>query len=420
MMPSNQEDAMSETTARPLAAPVAAGERIVALDVLRGFAVLGILLINVQSFSMVMAAYNNPAANDKLDGAGYWVWALSYLLGDQKFMTIFSILFGAGVVLMTGRAAAKGAWSALLHYRRQFMLLLIGMAHAYLVWYGDILVAYSLCGMLLYLLRNRSPRTLLIVGMIVFSIASGLSLMAGASLPYWPPEQVEANRAMWAPPQEVIDEEIAHYRGGFSDQMLSRVPESVMMQSFVFFWWTFWRAGGLMLVGMALFKLGVLSAERDPGFYRRMAMIGLPVGWALVLYGIWSNTQAGFSLEYTMFLGSQFNYWGSLLVSLGYIGVVMLAVQHGWLAGLQRRLAATGRMALTNYLTQSLIATFVFYGHGLGMYERTSRPLQLAIVVAIWGLQLAWSPWWLERFRFGPFEWLWRSMTYLRLQPMRR
>lgn len=411
---------MSEPAARPLTAPVAGTERIVAIDVLRGFAVLGILLINIQSFSMVMAAYNNPTANDKLAGAGYWVWALSFLVGDQKFMTIFSILFGAGVVLMTGRAAAKGARTGLLHYRRQLMLLVIGMAHAYLIWYGDILVAYALCGMLLYPLRNRSPRTLLILGMIVFSVASGLSLMAGWSLQYWPPESVEANREMWAPPQEVIAEEIAHYRGGFSDQMLSRVPESVMMQSFVFFWWTLWRAGGLMLVGMALFKLGILSAERGPGLYRRLVMLGLPIGYGLVAWGIWSNTRAGFSLEYSMFLGSQFNYWGSLLVSLGYIGGVMLAVQNGWLAGLQRRLAATGRMALTNYLAQSLIATFIFYGHGLGMYERTSRPAQLAIVVAIWALQLAWSPWWLERFRFGPFEWLWRSMSYLRPQPMRR
>lgn len=411
---------MTETTATSGTAPVEAGERIVAIDVLRGFAVLGILLINVQSFSMVLAAYNNPAANDKLAGAGYWVWAASYLLGDQKFMTIFSILFGAGIVLMTGRAAARGARAGFLHLRRQINLLLIGMAHAYLIWYGDILVAYALCGIVLYLFRNRSPRTLLIVGMIVFSMSSGLSLMAGLSLPYWEPAQVEANRAQWAPAQEVIDEEIAHYRGGFTEQMQSRVPETVMMQSFVFFWWTLWRAGGLMLVGMALFRLGVLSAERDAAFYRRMALIGLPVGYALVGYGIYSSTVDGFSMEYTMFLGSQFNYWGSLLVSLGYIGVVMLAVQSGWLPSLQARLAATGRMALTNYLAQSLIATFIFYGHGLGMYERTTRPAQVLIVVAIWALQLLWSPWWLQRFRFGPFEWLWRSMTYLRLQPLRR
>jgi uncharacterized protein len=399
--------------------PVSGSERIVALDVLRGFAVLGILLINIQAFSMVGATYLNPSANSMLQGAGYWVWAASFLLGDQKFMTIFSILFGAGIILISRRAEAKGVKAGWLHLRRQSTLLLFGMAHAYLIWSGDILVAYAICGLVAYLFRNRSPRTLIVVGMLVFAVSSGLSVMAQLSMPTWPAEAMAEQVADWAPGQEEIDAEIAAFRGGWAQQMTQRVPDTLMMQTIVFFFWAGWRAGGLMLVGMALFKLGVLSAERSAAFYRRWVMAGLPVGYAIVAWGIWRNTEAGFAFERSMFIGAQPNYWGSLLVSMGYISLVMLAIRNGWMAGLQRRLAATGRMAFTNYLTQSLIATFIFYGHGLGMFERVPRPGQLLVVAAIWGVQLLWSPWWLERFRFGPFEWLWRSMVYMKPQPMR-
>lgn len=399
--------------------PVSLTERIVALDVLRGFAVLGILLINVQSFSMIGAAYLNPTANDKLDGAGFWVWAASFLLADQKFMTIFSILFGAGLVLMAGRTEARAGRPGWLNLRRQLVLLAFGMAHAYLVWYGDILVAYALCGLVAFWFRKLSPRALLLIGLLVFAVPSALNLMAQGSLPYWGPEDVAEQMVTWQPSVETIAEETAAYRGSWSQQMEQRVEEAYFFQTFLFLWWAGWRAGGLMLVGMALFRIGFLSAEMPSWAYRRVAIVALPVGLAVVAAGIWRNVQAGFAFEYSMFFGTEFNYWGSLLVSLGYIAVMMLAVQGGWMVGLQQRLGAVGRMALTNYLTQSLLATFVFYGHGLGLFEAVPRLGQLGVVVAIWALQLAWSPWWLARFRFGPFEWLWRSLTYMKAQPMR-
>lgn len=143
------------------------------------------------------------------------------------------------------------------------------------------------------------------------------------------------------------------------------------------------------------------------------------IGYPIVAYGVWSNLQAGFAFEWSMFLGSQFNYVGSIPVSLAYIGVVMLACRNSWLPGLQRRLAACGRMALSNYLLQTIIATFIFYGHGLGLFESLSRPYGHLVVLAIWIFQLWLSPWWLARYRFGPFEWLWRTATYLRPQPFR-
>lgn len=420
MSPKGGNWRMSESAAA--ATPVARGERIVAIDVLRGFAILGILIINIQSFAMVDASYLNPAATwpaGELTGANLWVWAVSYLLGDQKFMTIFSVLFGAGIVLMSGRAEAKGIRTVGLHYRRQFWLLLIGMGHAYLLWSGDILVTYALCALLLYWFRNLSPRALIVLGVVVVGVSSMLSLSAQFSMPYWGEEQIEDGRLGWAPPPEELQSGVDAYRGGWWEQMPQRAATALVLQTFIFLVWFGWRAGGLMLIGMALFKLGVLTAAREDAFYKRM-LLCLPVGLGIVAYGISRNLQEGFAFEYSMFLGAQFNYWGSMLVSLGYVAIVMLVCRRGLMTGLTDRLAACGRMALTNYLTQTIICTLIFYGHGLGLYERVQRPGQVLIVLGVWAAQLLWSPWWLARYSFGPFEWAWRSLTYVQLQPLRR
>lgn len=402
-----------------IAAPAGERERIVAIDVLRGFAVLGILLMNVQSFSMISAAYMNPTANDKLAGGGYAVWAFTHLFTDLKFMAVFSLLFGAGIVLMTGRAEQRGARVAGLHYRRQFWLLVIGLAHAHLVWYGDILVPYALLGMLLFGFRKRTPRTLMMGAAVLLGMGFLSMLLGGLSAPNWPPEVAAEQAAQWAPPPEEVAAQVDAYRGSWLEQQAVRSQEALMLETFVFAAFLGWRVGGLMLLGMALFKLGVLSAERSERFYRNLALAGLSLGLPIIAAGMVLNTVAAFEFPWSMFQGSLFNYVGSLGVALGYIGVVMLAVLRGWLPRLQERLAAAGRMALTNYLTQSLICTFLFYGHGMAWFERTSRAEQLLVVAAVWALQLWWSHWWLKRYRFGPFEWLWRSLTYMRLQPAR-
>ena len=369
------------------ATPTKPGERIVALDVLRGAAVLGILVINIQSFSMSFAAYQNPTAG-WFGGVDTWTWAVSYLVADQKMMTIFAILFGAGIVLVSERAAARGASPAGLHYRRQLTLLIIGLAHAYALWLGDILVTYALCAMWVFWLRRLRPLPLIVIGTSLVLVASLISLAAQASMPFWPPDAVADSASRWSPPADVVASEIAAYRGGWWEQMRARVPGALTLQTFVFGVWGFWRASGLFLIGMALFKLGVLTAERPDHFYRRLAAVTLPLGYAVVLYGILENLRAGFAFEYSMFLGAQFNYWGSIPVSLGYIGLIMLACRRHWLPGIQQRLAACGRMALTNYLGQTVLCTFVFYGHGLGLFGAVNRPGQLGVVLAVWVFQL--------------------------------
>ena len=408
----------AEAAPAPKAAPVRAGERIAAIDVLRGFAVLGILAMNVQSYSMIESAYLNPAANDRLSGAGFPAWLLTHIFFDTKFMSIFSMLFGAGMALMSERAASRGASATGVHYRRQFWLLVLGLAHAHLIWYGDILVPYALCGFLLYSLRNLKPRKLIVAGFAMTAVTPLFFLFTASTIPYWPPEASGPMQAGWAPAAAEVEAEIAVYRSGWLGQMSERVPDALELETSVFLLIFLWRSGGLMLVGMGLFKLGVLSARRSPAFYRRLATLGLGLGLPIVVAGVIFNTRHDFAFEHSMFQGSVFNYVGSLGVFLGYLALVMLAVQSGWLPGLQRRLQAAGRMAFTNYISQSVICTLIFYGHGLGLFERVDRLGQLGIVVAIWILQLLWSPWWLARFRFGPLEWLWRSLTYMKFQPM--
>jgi uncharacterized protein len=180
------------------------------------------------------------------------------------------------------------------------------------------------------------------------------------------------------------------------------------------------RVSKLMLVGMALFRLGVLSARRSSEFYRWCAALGLLAGIPVVGYGAWSNFRAGWTVPYSLFFGSQFNYWGSVAAALGWIGLVMLWCRSARAMGVRRRIAAVGRMAVSNYIFQSVVGTLVFYGWGFGLFGRVERVGQLAIVLAVWAIQLILSPLWLRRHAYGPLEWLWRSITYGRLEPIRR
>ena len=195
--------------------PTAPSERIVAMDALRGFAVLGILIMNIQSYSMIEAAYINPAAYGDLTGINRWVSILSHLFADGKFMTIFSMLFGAGVVLMTSKTEAKGRSSVGLHYRRTFWLIVIGMIHAYLLWYGDILTAYGVCALLVFLFRKVSARWLLVLGLVSVSVSSLIYLSFGFSLPYWPAESYQEVLQAWKPTAETISREISSYQGSW-------------------------------------------------------------------------------------------------------------------------------------------------------------------------------------------------------------
>ncbi|MFH1689958.1 MAG: DUF418 domain-containing protein [Candidatus Eisenbacteria bacterium] len=417
MSDATETHAVAATTS---AAPVAADERIASLDVLRGFAILGILLMNIQSFSMIGAVYLNPTAYGDLTGINRVVWLLSHLFADMKFISIFSMLFGAGIVLFATRLESRGLRPGPLHYRRTSWLLLIGLAHGFLLWYGDILAIYSLIGFIAYLFWRRSPLALLITGIVMMSVGTALYVLAGFSLQFAPPEAMDGIRAFWSPGAESVVHELAAMRGSWVEQMSVRVPEMVSTLTVVFFMYYLWRTVGMMLIGMALFKWGVLSAERSTRFYGVAAIVGFVVGLPVIWLGIARRFADGWTVPWSFFNGSQYNYWASAFVALAYVSVVMLVVKTGVLGKLQRALAAAGRMAFTNYLMQTVICTTIFYGHGLGLFGRMERAGQILIVFAVWAFQLWFSMFWLKRFRFGPSEWLWRTLTYLKPQPMRR
>ena len=404
----------------PLLDSTAPSERIISIDVLRGFAVLGILIMNIQSFSMINAAYINPTAYGDLTGINKWVWILSHLLASEKFMSIFSMLFGAGIIIFSSRAVEKGRKAGPLHYRRNMWLLLFGLAHAYLIWYGDILTQYALCSFLAYLFRKLKPIKLVIIGSVFFMVPFVLYLFMGYTIQYWPPEAYNQNMQSWMPAMESIRNELASMRGSWLEQMEQRIPGAIFMQTFFFAIYSFWRVMAMMLLGMALYKWGVLSAKRSKAFYTRMILIGLLVGWSIVSIGIWKNFEAGWKMDYSMFTGSQFNYIGSLAVALGYIGLIMLICKSNILEAVKRVLSAVGKMAFTNYILMSILATLIFYGHGFGLYGHVERGGQTLFVIGIWIIILIISPVWLNYYRYGPLEWLWRTLTYWHRQKFAR
>ena len=401
--------------------PTLPDQRITSLDTLRGVALLGILIMNIQGFAMIELAYFDPQQHMDFTGVNRWVWVLSHMVAEQKFMTIFSILFGAGIILLTERREARGqpVWG--LHAKRNIWLLLFGLIHAYLIWYGDILVTYALCAFLVFPFRRKSPPTLFVLGALVLCIAPAVTFLSGWLLQQAPAEVIdEVVAAFTATPQQVAAE-VQAYRGGLWSPMDMRITTAIGLQTEGVPFFLLWRASGLMLIGMGLFKLGVLSAERSGGFYARASVIGLGIGLPLVALSAAGLEAADWDPLYSILgPGLLYNYIGSLAMAAAYICGVMIWVQSGKLAGLRQRLAAVGRMAFTNYILQSVICIFIFYGFGLGLFGHVERWGQILIVFGVWVLQLILSPFWLRHFRFGPLEWLWRSLTYMKRQPMRR
>jgi uncharacterized protein len=400
--------------------PVPESERIVSLDVLRGFALLGILTMNMGSFAMPSAAYFDPTAYGDLSGLNGWIWRLIHLVADLKFMAIFSMLFGAGIVLSSRRTESRGRKAAGVHYRRMFWLIVFGLLHAYLLWYGDILFWYGMCGLIVFFFRRVSPKWLIVWGLISISVASAFMLFGGLTAESWPQATFDQVVANLKPSEEAKEAEIAIYRGDWLEQMEMRVPESLEMQTGTFLSWALWRVGGLMLLGMALFKLGVFSATRSRRFYLVFIGAAVLLGLPVIGFGIRYNFGINWEAPYAFFYGMQFNYWASIMVSLGWIGAVMLVCKSRILSGLTFRLAAVGRTAFSNYILQTILCTSIFYGHGFGLFGGVERGGLVGIMILIWIFQLAISPAWLEYFHFGPLEWVWRSLVYLKKQPFRR
>ncbi|MDP5279110.1 DUF418 domain-containing protein [Sphingomonas sp. DG1-23] len=389
--------------------------RLAALDVVRGVALLGILLLNIASFALPEAAYLNPRAYGGWHGADLTAWLINFLLFDGKMRGLFSFLFGASMLLVIERAEACGESAAKVHYRRMLWLLAFGLAHLWLVWHGDILSHYALVGMIAFGLRNLPTARLLALGITLICV----TLVFFATVPiavHHGQDLAALNRTIGVPAPAEIARELTLYRSDYPAILRTRLAEHAVTP-LPMLWFYGPETLAYMLFGMAALRSGLLRGEWPRARYRRWLWIcwgiALPGYIALAVYIV----RAQFSL-FSVALGS----W-TLTAPLrppmivGWACLILLLARPG--GALTERLAAAGRTAFTNYLLTSLICTMLFYGYGLGWFGHLSRWQLYPVVFAIWGLILLWSKPWLARFRFGPFEWLWRSLARWRWQQLR-
>lgn len=426
-------------------APVGPGERISSVDMIRGFALLGILLMNIVAFAWPHQAYSDPTIAAGDSGKNLAAWFLNYVLFDGKMRALFSMLFGASVVLMTSRAEQRGAAAQIadIYYRRTLWLLLFGVIDAYVIlWPGDILYSYAVCGLLLFPLRKLSARRLLLVGALVLAVTIPKLLLeanniqtlrsqageasrltaAGQSLS---DEQKEAQKGWEAKlkemkpgPAEVQKEIDRRLAAGYPTLFVSLIDINSMLQSTEFYRWFVWDITGMMLLGMGLLKLGVFSATRSNRFYALMVLLGYGIGIPLNAWIASRNVASHFDLTHIFQNACAYDA-GRFSVALGHVGIMMLIYKAGLFRFLTSALAAVGQMALSNYLFQNIVCTLLFNGYGFGLFGRLERFQLYGVVLAVWIVQLVGSPIWLRHFRFGPMEWLWRSLTYWKRQPMR-
>lgn len=424
-----------ESTHQPpsdtIAAPVAQSARLISLDVIRGVALLGILIMNIQVFSMIFSAYENPYAFGDMTGLNYWARWFSEVFADQKFLTIFSMLFGASIMLMAEKSMQKGQGPYNLHYKRMLWLAVFGAMHAFLLWAGDILLFYAITGVFAVLFYKWRARNLIITGIIFMVIFSLLMLLIGMSKGEMTAEDIAGITKFWTPTDERIAEILAAHRSDWFGQWEVRVTAYLKIASGLPI--MIFRFLGAMLIGMGLYKAGLLDASRSKTFYIRHGLVSLVIGYGLTLFGMQQIAANNNEAFYAMFFGSQYGYYGSFILAWGYICLLQFfVVSHQSKAGsaegsssangsesfLVKYFAPVGQMALSNYIFQSLVCGTIFYGWGFGFYGSVERAPQLGIVVGVWIAQIILSRWWLSRYRFGPLEWLWRSLTYMQKQPM--
>ena len=396
-----------------LSQPIDLKNRIHSLDLLRGFAVLGILIMNITSFSQISMAYMNPKIGAGLEGYNQYFHGFNFIFADTRFMSIFSMLFGAGVILFTQRIEAKGKRVAALHYKRMFWLLLFGLIHAYFIWVGDILVAYAICGSLVFFFRKKSIRTLFIMVVILFLIPISLKFMTYYGMPA---DALESTFAFFHPSAEQIASQTQAMRGSYLEQMPLRVEDAIQIQTLVFMIEMFWRASAMMLLGMILYRKGILSAEKSTAYYKKLMWVGFVPGLILSGIGLSQVYASEWNAAYVMNIGANYKFVSGLFMALGYIGLVIWCYKKGIFKKFQNRLRATGRMAFTNYIGMSVICTLLFNGHGLGLFGTLDRLQQFLIVISVLVLILIISPLVLKNYRLGPLEWLWRKLTYFSLK----
>lgn len=390
-------------------------ERIALLDIIRGIAVLGILLMNIRVFSEPSAAYFNPLVYHEHAGLNKLWFQFQFLFADQKFMAIFSMLFGASTAIICDGLARRSQPVFGTYAKRIFGLLLIGLIHAYLLWQGDILVPYALGAIIPFIARNWNWRVTAALGVLLLAFGSIMSLGAFESISSAPPHiQAKIAAVYWHPDGAEIAAEIAAYTGSYMDHLPWRAEAAFSMQTDIFVSWGLWRIGGMMLLGLALYRQGFLRGHLEGKTYGIIALLCLPIGWFLVTNGLISNEQAGWTFPHSFFKAAAWNYWGSALVAIGYISVVGWLLKSTHVRFGFKAFANVGRAALSNYLFQSVAGITIFYGFGLGLFGQLERYQTIPIILGIWAAQLWLSTLWFKHHDKGPIEAIWHKFTYSR------
>ena len=404
------------------------GRRISSLDFIRGIAIVGILWANILGYSRPAIAYRWQSVLYELDWADNAVWLFQYVLIDGKLRGLFALLFGAGIVLFLERARAKGVNARWLQFRRLFWLALFGLAHYLLLYRGDILFHYSVLAMVAMWAVFWKAKWLLVAGALLYCADS-----VGATLDLGGWVQFE-ERALAAPEgSEIRGEymgEIETLReearkgselfatgslGAIVAQRAGRLEDFIGATVFMAF-----DSLPLMLIGAALFRLGLFSGGMNRRKIIRWGLIGTAVGaLAHLPFGLWIIAE-GFPPALNSFVMYGPAHIIRLPMIVGY-AALLAAMSSRWSSTwLGNRFSFAGRMAFTNYIGMSAVMAVIFQSWGLGLFDRFDRVQLLGFVAFGAALMLGWSKPWLERFRYGPLEWLWRCPTYGRKFPIKR
>lgn len=433
------------------ATPLIQSERITIIDSLRGVALLGILLMNIPAFALSYQMYYNLDVRNEYNDANYYTWWIVNGGFEGTMRAIFTMLFGAGSLLLLERLEKKNSVisAADIYYRRLIWLLIFGIINAFVfLWPGDILYTYALCGLFLFPFRELSPKWLLALGILMMTIATFkdtlelhdakkmrvkgeqvAAILKKDSTTKLTDEQKE-DKTKWEAfvekhkvenVRKEVEKEEKKMQKGYFDIMAYYKDINVKIQSQSFYNDYFWDAMCLLFIGMALFKWGVLTGERSKGFYWMMLLLGYAIGLPLSYYMLKVMGGSGFDpSKYFDKLYIQYYQEKRFFLAMGHIGFIMLLYKYGILKWLLNALAKVGQMAFTNYLSQSIICAIIFYGFGFGLYGKMQRYEIYYVAGAIWLFQIIFSSIWLKYFYFGPFEWVWRTLTYWKKQPMRR
>ena len=422
--------------------PVTTSERILPLDIMRGFVLCGILLMNITGFGLAHA-YSNPTVSGGSTGWNLYAWITTNMFFEGTMRALFSLLFGVGTYIILDRLSKRdaGIKAADIYFRRLLWMLVFGLIHGYLLlWTGEILYDYAIMGLLLYSFRNMAPKKLVLIALLLFSIGTfwtyrehvdNKKFVANVTLAQTKKangeelsNELKEATAKW----EKIEEKkspkhVAEYnedmRKGYLHLVGFLAANNMEGDTLWMYRYDLWDVLSMMLLGIAFFKWNMLSGKKSYRFYGLMALMGYAVGLTTNYFEVTTILSDNFS--FLAFSKTNISYdLGRVSVAIGHIGLIMLFTKLPILGWLKKSLAAVGKMALTNYIMHSLICMVIFTGVGFGMFGKLQRYELYFVVFAIWIFQLILSPIWLKYFHFGPIEWLWRRLSYLYKPPFRK